>query len=117
MTRFRDSEGRRLMQLTINSQASVQALREKLNKAERILKLAEVTRKLETEREKVHGGTVEGATDGEGEGGERDAEGGGGGARGRGKHRAFTPARPRRNHHTRLSARTLLSIRPAHHKQ
>lgn len=53
MNRFREVEGRRLLQLTINSQASIKALREKLDKAERILKLAEVTRKLETEREKV----------------------------------------------------------------
>mgnify|MGYP003684409293 CR=1 FL=1 len=53
MNRFRDAEGRRLMELTINSQASIKTLKEKLEKAERILKLAEVTRKLETEREKV----------------------------------------------------------------
>mmetsp|Transcript_36392 Transcript_36392/g.107967 ORF Transcript_36392/g.107967 Transcript_36392/m.107967 type:complete len:517 (-) Transcript_36392:77-1627(-) len=53
MNRFRDAEGGRLMEVTLNSQAAAKALREKLAKAERILRLAEVTRKLETEREKV----------------------------------------------------------------
>ena len=53
MNKFREREGRRLQELTINSQGSISTLREKLSKAERILKLAELTRKLETEREKV----------------------------------------------------------------
>lgn len=53
MNRFREAEGRRLMDLTIHSQAASKTLKEKLDRAERILKLGEVTRKLETEREKV----------------------------------------------------------------
>jgi hypothetical protein len=73
MNRFRAVEGRRLLQLTLNSQASIKALRERLDKAERILKLAEVTRKLETEREKVggresHGGSAKGIPWGVGKG-------------------------------------------------
>lgn len=53
MNKFREREGRRLQELTINSQAAISTLKTKLEKAERILKLAELTRKLETEREKV----------------------------------------------------------------
>merc|ERR1719230_438358 len=53
MNKFREREGRRLQELTINSQGAISALRTKLEKAERILKQAELTRKLETEREKV----------------------------------------------------------------
>ena len=53
MNKFREAEGRRLQELVINSQASIAALQAKLEKAERILKLAELARKLETEREKV----------------------------------------------------------------
>eukprot|EP00966_Prymnesium_polylepis_P094105 2178271-Prymnesium_polylepis.1 len=53
MNKFREREGRRLQELTINSQGAISALRAKLEKAERILKQAELTRKLETEREKV----------------------------------------------------------------
>jgi len=53
MNKFRETEARRLQELTINSQASIKALKAKLERAERILKLAELTRKLETEREKV----------------------------------------------------------------
>jgi len=53
MNKFREREGRRLQELTINSQGAISALRSKLEKAERILKQAELTRKLETEREKV----------------------------------------------------------------
>lgn len=53
MQKFREREARRLQELTINSQAAIKALADKLSKAERILKLAELTRKLETEREKV----------------------------------------------------------------
>merc|ERR1719446_480234 len=53
MNKFRETEARRLQELTINSQSSIKALKTKLERAERILKLAELTRKLETEREKV----------------------------------------------------------------
>jgi len=53
MNKFREREGRRLQELTINSQAAISSLKGRLEKAERILKLAELTRKLETEREKV----------------------------------------------------------------
>jgi len=53
MNKFRESEGRRLQELVINAQSSLKALQAKLEKAERILRLAELARKLETEREKV----------------------------------------------------------------
>ena len=53
MNKFRESEGRRLQELVINSQAAIKSLQGKLERAERILKLAELARKLETEREKV----------------------------------------------------------------
>ena len=53
MNKFRESEGRRLQELVINSQAAIKSLKGKLERAERILKLAELARKLETEREKV----------------------------------------------------------------
>merc|ERR1740117_248818 len=53
MNKFRDTEARRLHDLTMNSQTSIKALRVRQEKADRILKLAELTRKLETEREKV----------------------------------------------------------------
>ena len=53
MNKFRDTEARRLQELVINSQAAIKSLQGKLEKAERILKLAELARKLETEREKV----------------------------------------------------------------
>jgi len=53
MNKFREREAMRLQELTINSQASIQTLTERKEKAERILKLGELTRKLETEREKV----------------------------------------------------------------
>lgn len=53
MNKFREVEARRLQELTINSQSSIKVLKTKLERAERILKLAELTRKLETEREKV----------------------------------------------------------------
>lgn len=53
MVRFRDGEARRLQELTLNSRGAIQALGEKLKKAEGILKLAELNRKMETEREKA----------------------------------------------------------------
>ena len=53
MNRFREREAARLQELTINSQAAITTLTERKERAERILKLAELTRKLETEREKV----------------------------------------------------------------
>lgn len=53
MARFRDGEGKRLQSLTLNARAAVKDLKDQLTKAENILKLAELNRKLETEREKV----------------------------------------------------------------
>merc|ERR1719181_1465023 len=53
MNKFREREATRLQELTISSQASIKALGSKMERAERILKLAEQTRRLETEREKV----------------------------------------------------------------
>merc|ERR1719473_1292442 len=53
MNKFREREAQRLQELTINSRASIGALDERRQKAERIIKLAELTRRYETEREKV----------------------------------------------------------------
>jgi len=53
MNKFREREALRLQELTINSQAAIGALKSRLDKAEKIIKLAEMTRKFETEREKV----------------------------------------------------------------
>jgi len=53
MNRFREREAMRLQELTINSQAAIGSLKGRLERAERIIKLAELTRKFETEREKV----------------------------------------------------------------
>ena len=53
MNKFREREAMRLQELTINSQAAITALTARLEKAERIIRLAELTRKYETEREKV----------------------------------------------------------------
>ena len=53
MNKFREREAARLQELTINSQAAITSLGGRLERAERILKLAELTRKYETEREKV----------------------------------------------------------------
>jgi len=53
MNKFREREALRLQELTINSQAAITTLTERCEKAERILRLAELTRKFETEREKV----------------------------------------------------------------
>ncbi|XP_062517140.1 dynein regulatory complex subunit 2-like [Corticium candelabrum] len=53
MNRFREAERSRLTQLTIYSNEAIKELRRKVAKAERILKLSEMCRKLETEEEKV----------------------------------------------------------------
>merc|ERR1719181_1309945 len=53
MNKFRERKARELQELTISSHAAIKALRSRLERAERILKLAELTRKTETEREKV----------------------------------------------------------------
>ncbi len=53
MNKFREREARRLQELTLNSQAAISSLQSKREKAQRIIKLAELTRKFETEREKV----------------------------------------------------------------
>eukprot|EP00003_Mantamonas_plastica_P006285 TRINITY_DN15109_c0_g2_i2.p1 TRINITY_DN15109_c0_g2~~TRINITY_DN15109_c0_g2_i2.p1 ORF type:complete len:442 (-),score=177.50 TRINITY_DN15109_c0_g2_i2:16-1341(-) len=53
MNKFRDAQSKRLKELTKNSNACMKELDKKVDKAEKILKLAEMNRKLETEREKV----------------------------------------------------------------
>lgn len=53
MAKFRDGEARRLQDLTMNARTAIKSLEEKLKRAENILKLAELNRKMETEREKV----------------------------------------------------------------
>ena len=53
MTQFRDEEAKRLSNLTKNSKACMDTLRSYQKLGERILKTAELCRKLETEREKV----------------------------------------------------------------
>jgi hypothetical protein len=53
LAEHRAREAARLQELTINSQAAITTLTERKERAEHILKLAELTRKLETEREKV----------------------------------------------------------------
>merc|ERR1711959_221870 len=53
MNRVRDSEDRRLTELTLNARRTIGDLTDKLTMAERILKLGELNRKLMTEREKV----------------------------------------------------------------
>ena len=53
MNKFREREAMRLQELTINSQAAIGSLKGRLEKAERIIKLGELTRVRETEREKV----------------------------------------------------------------
>lgn len=53
MNKFREREADRLQELTIHSQAAIGTLSERKKVAERIIKLGELTRKLETEREKV----------------------------------------------------------------
>merc|ERR1711988_1358509 len=53
MTSVREAEDRRLTELTLNSRKAIQDLTEKMNLAEKIIRLGELNRKLMTEREKV----------------------------------------------------------------
>lgn len=53
MNKFREQERSRLTTLTLQSNATMKELQRKKEKGERILKLAEMCRKLETEEEKV----------------------------------------------------------------
>jgi hypothetical protein len=53
MVQFREEEVRRLTELTNNSRSCVSKLKDQVNTGEKILKLAELCRKLETEKEKV----------------------------------------------------------------
>ncbi|XP_022096316.1 coiled-coil domain-containing protein 65-like [Acanthaster planci] len=53
MNRFRDNERARLTKLTLDSNAAIKELQRKTDQGERIVKLSEQCRKLETEEEKV----------------------------------------------------------------
>ena len=53
MNKFRDAEARRLSVLTQSTSAAKQVSEENIKLGERILKLAELARKMETDREKV----------------------------------------------------------------
>jgi len=53
MNKFRDQQRSRLTVLTLQSNTALQELRKRQDKGERILRLAEICRKLETEEEKV----------------------------------------------------------------
>ena len=53
MLAFRDEEGKRLSDLTLNAKDCMDSLNSYLRMGEKILKTAELCRKLETEREKV----------------------------------------------------------------
>lgn len=53
MNDFREEEKAKLTSMTVLSNAVIKNLDSKVEKAEKILKLAEMNRKLETEREKV----------------------------------------------------------------
>ena len=53
MDKFRQGEGQRLKALSLNSRESIDELKNKVEMAEKILHLAELCRKLETESEKV----------------------------------------------------------------
>ncbi len=53
MNHFREDEKSKLTELTLLSNTVIKDLGEKVEKAEQILKLSEMNRKLETEREKV----------------------------------------------------------------
>lgn len=53
MNQFRENQKRKLTDLTIKSSANIKKLDDKVNQAEKILKLAEMNRKLETESEKI----------------------------------------------------------------
>lgn len=53
MDKFRQGEGQRLKALSLNSREAIDELKKKVEMAEKILHLAELCRKLETESEKV----------------------------------------------------------------
>ncbi len=53
MNEFREEEKAKLTSMTVLSNTVIKTLDSKVEKAEKILKLAEMNRKLETEREKV----------------------------------------------------------------
>jgi hypothetical protein len=53
MNEFREEEKTKLTSMTVLSNTVIKNLDSKVEKAEKILKLAEMNRKLETEREKV----------------------------------------------------------------
>jgi len=53
MNKFRDVQGRRLNELTKNANSAKSNLKDRISLAERILKMAELGRKMETEQEKV----------------------------------------------------------------
>merc|ERR1711907_76119 len=53
MTGVREAEDRRLTELTLNSRKAITDLTEKMNLAEKIIRLGELNRKMMTEREKV----------------------------------------------------------------
>jgi hypothetical protein len=53
MHRFRNAEGARLKQLTLNSGGCITDLQDKVKLGSRLLRLAELNRKMETEQEKV----------------------------------------------------------------
>ena len=53
MNAFRDKELDRLKQMVVNSGSAIQKLKDHMTMGERILRTAELCRKLETEREKV----------------------------------------------------------------
>jgi len=54
MLKFREDEARRLTELTLNSRNAVLTLKEFVTLGERILKTAELCRRLETEKEKSY---------------------------------------------------------------
>merc|ERR1711976_467503 len=53
MGKFRDGERKKLTELVLNSKSSVEKLKDMANLGEKILKTAELCRRLETEKEKV----------------------------------------------------------------
>jgi len=71
MTGVREAEDRRLTELTLNSRKAITDLSEKLNLAEKIIRLGELNRKMMTEREKVlpfEFASIDGAPEGPGTG-------------------------------------------------
>eukprot|EP00968_Pinguiococcus_pyrenoidosus_P022485 scaffold3273_cov244-Pinguiococcus_pyrenoidosus.AAC.2 len=53
VARFRNSQAQRIAELTQNANASILCLKDRRGLAEKLLKLGEISRKLETEKEKV----------------------------------------------------------------